>query len=90
MKDWIIGICNTAADGVTILRARGTDDEIRTLLFKLVQEDKEADEDGWDYGTESVEDVQWAGFHELYAYGVYYDYHIDYTAREFANVEWAE
>lgn len=88
--DWIIGVCNTDADGVQIMRFSGTEDQVKELLVKLVLENQENDTENWEYGTESVEDVkdESCGLgHEFYAYGCYSNYHIDYTAKEFAHVE---
>lgn len=88
--DWIIGVCNTDADGVTLYRFRGTIEETKEKLVSLVSGDRENDEENWDYGTEDVDEVQvndnGLGY-DLYAYGCYSDYHIDYSAKELAHVE---
>lgn len=88
--DWIVGICNTGADGVTMYRFRGTIEEMKEKLVSLVSEDRENDTENWEYGTEEKEDVQvndnGLGY-DLYAYGCYSDYHIDYSAKEWAHVE---
>ena len=42
-KDWIIAVANNDADGVVINRFYGTEEEVRTLLFRMVQEDREND-----------------------------------------------
>lgn len=87
--DWIIAICNTDADGIRILRFSGTEEHVKELLVKLVSEDRESDTENWEHGTESVEDVKdksgGLGY-EFYAYACYSNYHIDYTAKEFAHV----
>ena len=42
-KDWVIAVANSEADGVTINRFYGTEQEVRTLLVRMVQEDREND-----------------------------------------------
>lgn len=49
--DWIIAIANSDSDGATIRRFFGTEDEVKILLVSLVEEDKENDEECYDYGT---------------------------------------
>ena len=88
--DWIIGICCTEADGVRLYRFRGTIEEAKEKLVSLVAEDRGNDEDNWDYGTEDTEEVDAVDNglgYELYASGVYFGYHIDYTAKEFAHID---
>ena len=86
--DWIIGIGNSAANGVKMLRFQGTKEDVKYKLISLVQEDKESDLNCWERGTENIEDVRsedGLGY-EFYAYGCYHDYHIDYTAKELAHI----
>lgn len=85
MKDqWIIGICSSAVDGVCLIGFCGTEDEIRSELVKLVQEDK-GNDDTYDHGTETPDEVAYYGG-EMYAYGSYLDYHIDYTAKKLKDI----
>lgn len=85
--DWIIGICNSANDGVKLLRFYGTKDDVKEKLLQLVLEDRENDSENWDFGCETLEHIQDEHYgYEFYGYGCYHDYHIDYTAREFAHV----
>lgn len=88
--DWIIGICCSEADGVRIYRFRGTIEETKNKLLSLIKGDRSNDEDNWDYGCEETDDIRaednGLGY-ELYGYGCYSDYHIDYTAKEFAHVD---
>lgn len=90
--DWVIGICNSAADGVTIYRFYGTKYDVKQKLLFLVLKDKKNDEENWEYGTESIEDVRdednGLGY-EWCAYGNYSDYHIDYTAKEWSHIVFA-
>lgn len=84
--DWIIAIANSASDGIIIRRFFGTEDEVKNLLVCLVVEDKENDEDGYEYGTESSADVETDGIGRFNAYATYSDYHIDYSAEEFSRL----
>lgn len=86
ITDWLIGISNTDADGVTMYRFRGTRKDVKELLVKLAAQDREKDPDGYDHGTELVEHVQEDGPHKYQAYTVFADSHIDYTAQEFCDV----
>lgn len=84
--DWIIAIANSDADGVTIRRFFGTEEEVKNLLVCLVKEDKENDEDGYDNGTESVDEVETDRIGRFDAYATYSDYHIDYSAEEISSL----
>lgn len=84
--DWIIAIANSDSDGATIRRFFGTEDEVKILLVSLVEEDKENDEEGYDYGTESVDDVEADGFGRFDASATYSTYHIDYSAEELSRL----
>lgn len=86
--DWIIGICSSGADGVRFLQFTGTENHVKEKLLALVNEDRGNDEDNWDFGCETENDIREEEKSvEYYGYGCYYDYHIDYTARLLSNVE---
>lgn len=81
-KNWVIGICCSEADGVDVFRVHGTEAQVKKYLANCVQADREVDEDKYESGTESADQVSVdADTGELNAYGTYSDYHIDYTAR---------
>lgn len=86
ITDWLIGISNTDADGVTMYRFRGTRKDVKELLAKLAAQDREKDPDGYDHGTELIEHVQEDGPYKYQAYTVFADSHIDYTAQEICDV----
>lgn len=90
ITDWLIGISNTDADGVTMYRFRGTRKDVKELLVKLAAQDREKDPDGYDHGTELVEHVQEDGPHKYQAYTVFADLHIDYTAQEFCDISYID
>ena len=84
--DWIIAIANSDSDGVTIRRFFGTEDDVKSLLVSLVKEDKENDEEGYEYGTESVDEVEADRSGRFDAYATYSGYHIDYSAEEISSL----
>ena len=94
--DWIIGVCSSEASGVRLLRYRGSITEAKEKLISLIAEDKANDEENWYGGCETVDDISsednGLGY-ELYGYGNYQDYdnyrdyHIEYTAKEFAHID---
>lgn len=54
-------------------------DEVKRLLIHLINADKENDEENFEYGTETTDEIG-DELNELNAYVTYSDYHIDYTA----------
>lgn len=57
LTKWIIAIGNTEADGVRMLYAIGSVDQIKRALVELALEDKSNDKESFDYGTEDISDV---------------------------------
>ena len=85
-RDWIVAICNSASDGIDILKFRGSKQEMKEKLLSLIKEDKDNEDFNiWEYGTESIDEIRDYDV-ELYGYGCYCDYHTDYTAREFNDI----
>lgn len=77
---YIIGMGGSETDGVNILKVYGTKQQVKKYLVKLVDQDRSNDPDSWEYGTEKIKDVEEKPYGNLYAYGCYSDYHIDYQA----------
>ena len=81
LTKWIIAIGNTEADGVRMLYAIGSVDQIKRALVELALEDKGNDEKSFDYGTEDISDVDETVDNKtndvtaLNAYNVFSDYH---------------
>lgn len=88
--DWIIGVHSSGADGINMYRFYGTVEETKAKLLELVNEDKGNDSENWEHGTETVADVQKFCHYQLYGYGQYADYHVDYTAVKFAHIDHLE
>ena len=79
---WIIARHNNNLDGTMLFQMDGSTEAVKEYLVEMVKQDRENDKDStWIGGTESTEEVKEKSFKTLYAYGSYYDYHIDYTAK---------
>jgi len=89
-SNWIIGIGNSAADGVRLETVRGTDRQVKNYLLSLAKEDRANDFEAWDHGTEKLSEIEELRIFRnpvngvmntgFYAYNSFADYHIDYTA----------
>ena len=91
-SEWIIGICNSEADGgAKLYRFKGTKEEAKRELFRLILEDVQTascDEETRDYGTESFKEISEDNeTGELYGYSIFKDYHIDYSAKKFSCIK---
>lgn len=87
--DWIIAISSSDMEGIRILRYSGTEDHVKQKLVDLVAADRNSLKETWNFGTETVEDVEDVSNrlgYEFYAMGNYEGFRIDYTAKEFAHV----
>jgi len=83
-EDWIIGICNTGADGVVLNRFFGTEEEVKQLLLNMAKKDA-ANDESYEYGTEAIEELQ-KDENGWYACSCYPDYHIDYSAKRLSEI----
>lgn len=94
--DWIIAIGNTEADGIRILHIKGTVEQAKETLMEFVDQDRCEDEEGFNYGTEDISQIEEiTPFDqieptEMNAYSVYSDYHIDYTASRLDVMQYRE
>lgn len=81
---YVIGIANSESDGVRIQRAYGTENEIKNYLMSLINGDRYEDEENFDNGTESIDDLEtdkeYLDRGAISGYSTYGDYHIDYVA----------
>lgn len=57
----------------------GTKKEVKELLLKLLDKDKKNNAGAFDYGTETVDEIDDNGT-KSNTYATYFSYHIDYTA----------
>lgn len=83
--NWIIGISSTDEDGVKFFRFYGKEDEVKEKLMYLINEDRNKDAENWEYGCECKNDIK--AEYNMYGYGCYNGYHIDYTAEKLDYVE---
>ena len=79
-KEWIIAVANTESDGVKIYKMTGTEDQVKNHMMKLVKEDKAADKEEYEYGTENKKEIEVQNDGTLQGYNCFVNYHIDYTA----------
>ena len=88
-KNYIIGIGGTEIDCVVISRVYGTEKQVKEHLLQLVMEDRKEDEDRFDMGTDTIDEIEVMDSGEMNAYNCFSDYHIDYTAcpEDYAEVE---
>lgn len=89
ITDWIIAITSSEADGTILNKFHGTKNEIKALLINMVNNDKSNDEDNFDYGTETFDEIE-DDSKTLNAYATYSDYHIDYTAMKMDDITTVE
>lgn len=89
MKDWIIAISNSEADEVEIHRFYGSEHDLKTVLLNLVERDRDNDLDSFDYGTESIDEIE-SNSITLSATATYYNYHVNYTAIEFSRISFCK
>ena len=78
---WLVGRSGTTTDGVFFDKVYGTKKQVKKYLFDQVMEERESDPfNHWDFGTESVDEVEERPDGTLYAFGCYSDTHTDYSA----------
>ena len=88
---WIIGICSSDGNDVTVLRVDGTVPQVREYLYQFANKKREEDYD-WDFGTESPNDVMIVSRDEswyptkMYACACFSDFNIDYTATQLSSL----
>lgn len=93
MKGWVIAIGNTAGNGIIMMYAIGSVDQIKQALVEIALEYKNNDEENYESGTKNVSDVdelidsRTNEVTELNAYNEFSDYHVDYTARRLDSMQ---
>ena len=86
-KTWIIGIGNSDSDGVVFRKFVGTEAGVKTKLMVLIREDRNADRESWDYGTECKSEIATDPDGTMNGYNCFTTYHIDYTAKPFEAIK---
>lgn len=88
--DWIITVASSEADSVSVYRFRGTANEVIQKIVDLAKDDRERDEENYDYGCETMDDVDDIsnGSGWLFtAYSTFGNYHIDYQAIQLCQID---
>ena len=82
--NWIVGICCSCVDGVSICRRNGrTVNQMKELLVEEVKKAICNDPVFFDSGTDAicgVEEKETDGIFSLYAYASFGDYHMEFEA----------
>lgn len=88
--DWIITVSSSEAEGIVVYKIFGSADDVRQKLIEFAASDRRNDEDCYEYGCETIDDVvdssngcEWL----LNAYSTYNDYHIDYQAIQLSHIQ---
>ena len=65
---------------------------MKQKLLSLINDDRRNDENLWDCGCECLEDIMAddKDGYAFYGWGCYHDYHIDYSAKEFSQIEYLQ
>ena len=80
--NWIIGIGGTEIDDVETYIVHGTQHAVKKHLLNLVRDARNEDPNRWDYGITNINGIDVSSFGDhLYAYAVFSNYHIDYSAQ---------
>lgn len=89
VDDWIISVCSSEGDGIDLYRLRGTPEEVKKAIVKFILIDKNEDLRRWENGTESTAEIEnvTGRSSKFYGYGNYSNYHIDYTAVKYSDIE---
>ena len=81
-KNWIMGICSSAGNGVYLSRIQCTQEDILEHLMSQIQADKYSDLNIWDHGTESIDELIRYEDGSYNGYNSFNYYHVEYTVIE--------
>ena len=86
--DWMIIETTTDQedDNPQLYRYYGNKEDVQKLLVNMVKEYREEFPDGYCRGTESADEVDLHGLHELQSFAEYDSYKVTFTAKEFSSV----
>ena len=86
-ENWIIGINGSDSDGVDIQKVYGTKEQVKKELLRRVYELRDCDQDGYDLGTEDIEQIEEREDGHLVAYICFSDFHFDLEAVKETDIE---
>ena len=78
-QKWIVTVSGTETNGTSVEIVIGSKDQVKNYILKLIKDGIKEDEDRFDYGTESLSDLEEKDGY-IYGYSVFSDYHMDYQA----------
>lgn len=78
---WIIAVACELWDGIDLYKFYGDINDAKKKMVNMIKKDKN-NSHRWDYGSTRLSQIEHRGTSELYGYGCYSDYHINYTARK--------
>ena len=82
VKDWFITIGGSDIDNVYVEKIRASKEDARKYIFGLCKEAMDnQEENDWEFGTDTLEDVQDMDDGGFYGFACYHFSHDDYTAR---------
>lgn len=84
-KAWIVGRGGSVEDGVVFWIVRGTDMQVKKYMLDLATKARDADLEGWDFGTEKIEEVE-ERFGSFYSFACFFDYHVDFEATPYEDL----
>lgn len=87
-KNWVIAKCCSGADGVSVYPCYGTKNQVKRYMMKLIREERACNKGDYEFGTNSVKELE--GNHlaegELYGVNCFYDCHTDYSAYRMSDL----
>lgn len=85
MEKWIIGVCNSEGDGVSLYQFAGTAEQVKKEMVRMIIDGK--DEEDYEYGSEETYQISTQRDGSLYGYASYSTYHVDYSAKKLSDIE---
>ena len=85
-QKWIVAVSGTETNGTDVEIVIGSKDQVKDYILKLIKDGIKEDEDRYDYGTESLSDLEEKDGY-VYGYSVFSDYHMDYQANRMDTLD---
>ncbi len=87
MKEtWII-IAYNSEGAIYTSKMFATREEAQEQVLKMIKEDRKQDEENWDFGTESVYDLDYDGSANGFnGYNNFYNYSVNYVAYPYNDI----
>lgn len=85
MDKWIIGVCNSEGDGVSLYQFEGTEEQVKEEIVNMIISEK--DDEDYEYGSEETCQISTQYDGSLYGYANYSTYHVDYSAKRLSYIK---